>query len=109
MNGKKLTAAVLLAIALSACGGGESKVSETAAAETADETVLSEEVTTKETTAETTETTAAESVSETAAVPVSDGHFALYESEVKDGVPEVCDLDTIKAMRRADMAEKYTS
>lgn len=114
MNGKKLTAAVLLAIALSACGGGESKVSETAAAETTDETVLSEEVTTEETTAETTETTAegttaAESVSETAAVPVSDGHFALYEPEVKDGVPEVCDLDTIKAMRRADMAEKYTS
>ncbi|MGN0667025.1 MAG: hypothetical protein ACI4KF_10930 [Huintestinicola sp.] len=130
MKRQIITAAILSALMLSACSNSsepdaaETAFSETmteAASETASEsetttaeaettTVESTEETTAETTVETTELTSiTEEVSETIVEPISNSSFRMYELEVKDGMPEICDADAIKARRRTDMAEHYTT
>ena len=126
MKRQLLSAAILSTLMLSACGVDSDTVnSETtfseAIAEVTDEVTSASEMTTTETSAETTvqtielttvpeEITAAstEYVSDTSVNLKRERCFGIYEIEVKDGVPEVCDLDAIKARRRSDMADKYT-
>lgn len=117
-------AAICSALILSACS--EPAVSKTTFSETitkaADEVTVKSEMTTAETTVETTaqttemtsiieESTSAvtELVSETTVDLIRDRCFKIYELEVKDGAPEICDLAAIKARRRTDMAEHYTT
>lgn len=116
-------AAICSALMLSACSkSSEPAVSETTFSETmteaADEVTAESEMTTAdvtdETTAQTTiteESTSAvtENVSETTVDVISDSCFKMYELEVKDGAPEICDLAAVKARRRTDMAEHYTT
>lgn len=126
MKRQLLSAAILSTLMLSACGVDSDTVnSETtfseAIAEVTDEVTSASKITTTETSAETTvqtielttvpeEITAAstEYVSDTSVNLKRERCFGIYEIEVKDGVPEVCDLDAIKARRRSDMADKYT-
>ncbi|MGN0603094.1 MAG: hypothetical protein ACI4I2_03880, partial [Oscillospiraceae bacterium] len=116
-------AAICSALMLSACSeSSEPAVSETTFSETmteaAGEVTAESEMTTAdvtdETTAQTTiteESTSAvtEKVSETIVDLISNSSFKMYELEVKDGAPEICDLAEVKARRRTDMAEHYTT
>ena len=127
MKKQRIISAILLTLMLTACGGNsEPSVSETAiSASAAESTELTsaaeaaEEITStaESTAAETTETT--ESTTETAEEVTSESTttettadlrreccFELYEPEVKEGVPAICDIDAIMARRRTDMAEK---
>ena len=109
-------AVILSALMLSACSeSSEPTVSETTFSETITE--AADEVT-AETTAQTTEMTSiteestsavTENVSETTVDLISDSCFKMYELEIKDGAPEICDLAAVKARRRTDMAEHYTT
>lgn len=109
-------AAICSALVLSACSeSSEPAASETTFSETITE--AADEVT-AETTAQTTELTSiteentsavTEKVSETTVDFISDSCFKMYELEIKDGAPEICDLAAIKARRRTDMAEHYTT
>lgn len=121
MKSQKYIAVIFSALMLSACGeSSEPAVSQTT--EAADEVTSESEMTTAEetveTTAQTTELTSiieentsavTENVSETTVDLISDRPFGIYEIEVKDGAPEICDLDAVKARRRTDMAEHYTT
>lgn len=114
MKKLRFIAAVISLLMLTACGkSGEPNISET---ETVTETAADTEQTAAETTAaetttaETTETTEeiTSSNAQTVAEVTENSSFRLYEPEVKDGAPEICDLEAIKARRRSDMAENYT-
>lgn len=123
MKRSKYIAVIFSALMLSACGeSSEPAASETTFSETteaADEvTSESEKTASDETTAQTAELTSiteestsavTENVSETAVDLISDRPFGIYEVEIKDGAPEICDLDAVKARRRTDMAEHYTT
>lgn len=116
-------AAICSALMLSACGeSSKPAISETTFSETitdaADEVTAESEMITADVTYETTAQTtiteestsaATENVSETTVDLISDSCFKMYELEVKDGAPEICDLAAIKARRRTDMAEHYTT
>lgn len=123
MKRAKYIAVIFSALMLSACGeSSDPAASETTFSETteaADEAASESEMTTSdETTAQTAELTSlteestsavTENVSETAVDLISDRPFGIYEVEIKDGAPEICDLDAVKARRRTDMAEHYTT
>ncbi|MBP1546506.1 MAG: hypothetical protein J6A37_07895 [Oscillospiraceae bacterium] len=125
MKNKRITAALLLTLMLAACGGNsEPAVSETAisdsaaesteltsAAEVSAESASTAESTAAETTESTTETaeeiTSESTTTETTVDLRRERCFELYEPEIKEGVPAICDIDALKARRRTDMAEKY--
>ncbi|MBQ7783649.1 MAG: hypothetical protein IJ368_06735, partial [Oscillospiraceae bacterium] len=120
MKKQRIVAAILLTLMLTACAeSSEPVVSEDistqAAAEASEVTSSEAEITLSETTTELTEltTTTEESSSatetsteETTLALENKRCFELYEPEVKEGVPAICDIDAIMARRRTDMAEK---
>lgn len=114
-NIRKITAFILAfaAIALSACGNGESEAVTEASSETvtaSEETVVTES---EKTTAESTETTVSEESSESETEETTENiAYELFHQvtpnnitspEVIKGSPEVCDIDAIMASRRDDM------
>jgi len=124
MKSKRITAALLLTLMLAACGGNsEPAVSETAisdsaaesteltsAAEVSEESASTAESTAAETTESTTEAaeeiTSESTTTETTVDLRRERCFELYEPEIKEGVPAICDIDALKARRRTDMAER---
>lgn len=97
-----------LTLMMSACGNNsESTVSE-AITEEESAKVTAETSSAVETIDITTSVTT-ENLSETNADFKRESYFILYEPGVRDGVPEVCNYNDIKARCRTDMAEKYTS